>query len=128
MKRLNMRRKLWPLILTLSLASNAFAQAPQRIQQGAPAQFSGWAVTEAFMQNAARTKDLAELQEQKILKLEHLRVLDLGDIEHYKMRSNQLQNQLSKEETKRSVYSFGAFMLGVIITGVAAKAAIESTR
>lgn len=80
------------------------------------------------MQNAARTKDLAELQEQKILKLEHLRVLDLGDIEHYKVRSNQLQKQLSKEETKRSVYSFGAFMLGVIITGVAAKAAIESTR
>lgn len=117
-----------PLILTLALTSNALAQNIQRIEQGTSAPRSGWLTSDSFVQDAARNKDLIEAKDKQILKLEHLRVLDMGDMDHYKARSKQLEKRLDKEETKRGLYSAGAFVLGVIITGFAAKAAIESTR
>ena len=125
---MNTLKRLLPLILTLALTSNALAQNVQRIDQGTPAPRSGWLTSDSFVQDAARNKDLVEAKDKQILKLEHLRVLDMGDMEHYKTRAKQLEKRLDKEETKRGLYTAGAFVLGVIITGFAAKAAIESTR
>jgi hypothetical protein len=110
----------------VSLTANA--QTIQRIEKGASSPISGWVITDQIAQDAARNKDLLEAKEQKILKLEHLRVLDTGDIEHYKQRSKALEDRLHKEETKRFIHTAGAFALGVLLTGIAAKAAIESTR
>ena len=116
------------LILALVVASNAMAQNLQRINKGDVAPSSGWLASDKIIQDAARNEDLLLLKDKEILKLEHLRVLDLGDMEHYKTRAKQLESQLHKEEAKRGLYSAGAFILGVVITGFAAKAAIESTR
>jgi hypothetical protein len=128
MLQLNTLKRLLPLLLALLLTNNAFAQNVRRINVGEPAQFNGWLVTDKVMQEATKQKDELELKDKKILQLEHLRVLDIGDIEHYKVRSNQLAKQLDKENTKRYVIGTGAFILGVLLTGIAAKAAIESTK
>jgi hypothetical protein len=100
----------------------------QKLDKGVAAPFSGWLITDKIAQDTARNIDLLEAKEKQVLKLEHLRVLDAGDMEHYKKRSNALEDRLHKEENKRTIHTAGAFVLGVLLTGIAAKAAIESTR
>jgi hypothetical protein len=116
------------LILMLLVLSNALAQSVQKLDKGTPAPFSGWIITDKIAQDSARNVDLLEAKEKQILKLEHLRVLDAGDMEHYKQRSKHIEEQLHKQETKQYWANAGAFALGVILTGLAAKAAIESAR
>jgi hypothetical protein len=116
------------LFLALLVTTNALAQSVQKLDKGTPAPFSGWLITEKVAETSARNVDLLEAKEKQILKLEHLRVLDAGDMEHYKQRSKDLQKQLHKQETKQYWTNAGAFALGVLLTGLAAKAAIESTK
>lgn len=100
----------------------------QIIKTGTPAPCDGWIVTPDTMQKFAQTADELELSRKLVLAQDHLRKLDLEEIEHYKTQSKEGQKALSQSKSQQVWIGAGAFLLGVVVTGVAAKAAIEATR
>jgi hypothetical protein len=119
------------LILTVLLSFNVLAECPQNVQKvknGTVANCDGWLVSEPTMQEMARNADVVETQKKLVQSMEHLRKLDLDEIEHYKKRSTEAHKALSQSEKQRFWVGVGAFALGVVLTGVAAKAAIEASK
>lgn len=109
--------------------SQAFAcPNVQKIKTGTSAPCDGWLVTPEKMQDFAKSADELEVSRKLILAQEHLRTLDVAEIEFYKRKTKEAHKQLAQEEVRSGWKTVGAFALGVIVTGFAAKAAIESTR
>ena len=50
------------------------------------------------------------------------------EVEYYKSKSTSTRKELEKSDNKRFWTNLGHFALGVVLTGIAAKAAIESTK
>lgn len=89
---------------------------------------NGWLVSESTMQKIAKTDEELEKTKKLVLAQEHLQKLSNAEIEFYKQRSKAQQRELEKAEIKSFWKTTGAFALGVVLTGLAAKAAIEATR
>jgi hypothetical protein len=106
--------KLLSTLLLLLLSVNIYAQDVVAIKQGEVAKFSG---------NLIKTERLVQyFKDSKKLPLMEMKV-DL-----YKTRLKQTERELSKANFKSYIGTVGGFVLGVVITGIAAKAALESTR
>jgi hypothetical protein len=121
--------KIITLILSLTFLVPAFAcQNATKVKTGTPAPCEGWHVSEPTMQNIMKNEEQLELQKKLQSQLEHLRKLDAQEIEFYRTQSKNNQKALDKSEQQKFWVGAGAFALGVILTGIAAKAAIESTR
>jgi hypothetical protein len=117
--------------IALLLISNIALACPnnvQTIESGEKSPCKGWVVSPDTMQKMARTDEELEKTKKLVLAQEHLQKLSEAEIEFYKGRGKTLQKQLEKAETKQSLTGVGAFALGVVLTGIAAKAAIEATR
>jgi hypothetical protein len=116
-------------ILTLTLAllfvvPAGAIECPKNVQKVD----SCWIVSEPQMQNFAKMDDELELQKKLQLQQEHLIKLNNAEIEYYKKQSNDNAKALQKSESQKFWLGVGAFALGVVLTGVAAKAAIEATK
>lgn len=89
---------------------------------------STWVVRDAQMQkfDKAMTENvtLRKLNEtnNQLLKLSE------AEMEYYKRQSKAAQKELDRAETRRFWSTAGAFALGVVLTGLAAKAAIEAAK
>jgi hypothetical protein len=120
----------WVIIISfvLSISAQACPQNVQKLKTGTSSPCDGWLVSEPKMQELAKNADELELSRKLVLAQEHLRKLDLGEIEHYKSQSKAAHKALSQSENQRVLVGIGAFVLGVVVTGFAAKAAIEATR
>jgi hypothetical protein len=116
------------LLLWAWASTNAYAQNAQKLSQGATAPYSGWLFTESAAQDLAKDKLLLKNKEEQILKFELIRSLTDTELEFYKKKNKDLANELSKQDSRRFWATSGAFVLGVVLTGLAAKAAIESSR
>lgn len=119
------------LLSSFSVLAESPIPCPQNVQKvttGTPAPCPGWHVSDRTMQNIARTDEELEKHKKLVQSMEHLRKLDLDEIEHYKKHSREAHEALSLSERQKLWVGIGAFALGVVLTGVAAKAAIESTR
>lgn len=115
-------------LILFSLTAQACPQNVQKLKTGTSSPCDGWLVSEPKMQELAKNADELELSRKLILAQEHLRKLDLGEIEHYKTQSKAAHKALSQSEAQKVLIGVGAFVLGVVVTGFAAKAAIEATR
>lgn len=119
------------IILALLLfTSSAFAcpQNVQKIKTGTVSNCDGWLVSEPTMQTMAKNADELELSKKLVQAQEHLQKLSEAEIEFYKRKQKATEKALSQSESKAFWAAAGAFALGVVLTGVAAKAAIEATK
>lgn len=119
------------LFISLILFTSTALACPNNVQlisKGEPSPCSAWVVSSDTMQKMAKTDEELEKTKKLVLAQEHLQKLSEAEIEFYKQRSANQQKQLVKAETKSMLMTVGAFALGVVLTGIAAKAAIESTR
>lgn len=118
------------ILISFLICSQALAcpQNVQKVKEGSVVNCNGWLVSEPTMQDMARNADTVETQKKLILTLEHLRVLDAKEIEHYKKHSKEAHAAYERSERQKFWVAAGAYTLGVVLTGIAAKAAIESTR
>ena len=110
------------LILSLTILINiSNAQDVIRLDQGQSAPFSG---------NLIKTERLEEFYKshKKLPLVEENFELEKQRNSLYKERFQDTERELTKAKFKGYIGTIGGFVLGVIITGVAAKAAIESTR
>ena len=119
------------LLLSLLLITPTFAACEknvQRINTGTSSPCTGWIISDDQMQSFAKDSEHLELS-QRINKVnEQLIKLSETEIDYYKSMSKARAKDLEKAETRRFWSNVGFFALGVVLTGVAAKAAIESTR
>lgn len=121
--------KIVAFILTLCFIVPAFAcPNVSKVKSGAVAPCNGWHVSEPTMQEIMKNEEQLELQKKLQLQMEYLRKLDMQEIDYYKAQSKANQKALEKSESQKFWVGVGAFTLGVVLTGLAAKAAIESTR
>jgi hypothetical protein len=121
---------LFVLILVHFFLAPAFScpQNVQKVKSGTTTNCDGWLVSEPKMQEFSKQHDELELRRKLQLQQEHLRKLDLEEIEYYKLKNKHTQSALEKSESQKFWSNIGMFSLGVVLTGVAAKAAIEATR
>lgn len=123
--------KLISILLAFILSFPAISGCEKNVQKvtiGNPAPCEGWHVSEPQMQKFHKAMeqkpvnvDINKLNEQ-LLKLSE------KEVEYYKQKSQFQSKELEKAETRRFWSNLGMFTLGVVLTGIAAKTAIESTK
>lgn len=92
------------------------------------------APSDGILVDAAQMKEFRQLNEDnKNLELQNVKLKDLGIIQEqridlYKQEVQRVTEDLSRSERKAFWQSAGTFVLGVIVTGFAAKVAIEASR
>lgn len=116
------------LAILLFTSSALACQNVQTIKTGTPSPCDGWLVSEPKMQELAKMSDELDLSKKLVLAQDHLQKLTEEEVEHYKKRSEAGDKALSQSKAQQFWIGAGAFALGVIVTGLAAKAAIEATR
>lgn len=109
------------LILLLMLSTTISAQDAIRLDKGQTAPFSG---------NLIKTEKLEQFYKshKKLPLVEANLSLEMQRIDLYKDRLKITEKELTRAKTKGYFATLGGFLLGVVITSVAAKAALESTR
>ena len=108
-------------LMVLCLVCNVSYAEMVIVKKGDPAPFEGILVDQAQM------KEFRQINEdKKNLELQNLKLKDLALINDE--RVDLYRKELSSSETKSLWKSVGYFALGVLVTGFAAKVAIESTR
>lgn len=118
------------LIIALLFSSPVFSGCPNvvRINTGTSSPCDGWLVSEPQMQDFAKTDDKLKLEQEMSQLNKQLLSLSAAEIEFYKERAKSQSKELEKAETRQWLSTAGAFALGVVLTGIAAKAAIEVAR
>lgn len=116
-------------ILILLIASNlAFSASVVPIKKGDIAQFSGALVTAEKLDQFRKTDELAKLRVKQIQNLRDLSIVKDQRIEFYQRQVTVTRRELFKSDSKRFMTNVGYFVLGTLLTGFAAKAAIQATR
>lgn len=119
------------LIIALLFSSPGFSgcvEMVEKVQKGNPAPCQGWHVSPEMMQEFARKDDKLKYEWQLHQLSKQLLSLSAAEVEFYKERSKSQSKELEQSESRRFWSTAGAFALGVILTGIAAKAAIEATK
>lgn len=108
------------MILLMISTKNSFAQAVA-LNKGDIASFKGVLITEEQLKSYDKSERLVPELKQ---------LNDLHDLRHelYKKELSEARSEINKARFKGYVGTVGGFLLGVIITGVAARAAIEATK
>jgi len=113
------------IVLLIMQTSHADMAA---LKKGDSAPFDG------IISDAAQMKEFRQInEEKKLLELQNLKLKDLSAVqdervELYKRQASSLNDEIGKAESRSFWKSIGYFTLGVLVTGLAAKVAIESTR
>lgn len=109
------------LILLLMLSTTINAQDAIRLDKGQVAPFSG---------NLIKTEKLEQFYKshKKLPLVEANLSLERHRIELYRVRLRKTESELTRAKIKGNLKTIGGFLLGVLVTSVAAKAALESTR
>lgn len=116
------------LSICLVLSTVTFSKEMAVLKKGDAAPFDG------VLSDSEQMKEFRQINEEnKLLKLENLKLSDLSAIQGkkedlYKLDIDNKQSQIVRLERREVWLTAGAFLIGVIATSIAAKAAIESTR
>jgi hypothetical protein len=119
------------LLLALLLFINtAFAcdKNVQKLSKDSPSPCAGWLVSEDQMQSFAKQTDQLELNKKSAEVHSQMLKLTEKEMDYYKQKSVSVGKELDKADSRRFWTNLGHFALGVVLTGIAAKAAIESTK
>lgn len=109
------------LTLLITLISKSFAQNAASIKQGEVAPFTGVLLTE-------ERADKAMKAEKKVIKLEDLRIAQEELINYHEEQSKTYRRKLVEAKFESFGYVVGAFVIGVLVTGFAAKMNQEINR
>ena len=119
------------VILALLIPSICFGACPnnvQTIKQGSQAVCDGWLVSDNQMQTFAKTTDELDLEKKAHELNKRLRTLDQVEIEFYRNKYHNSVKNYDKLESSKFWTNIGFFALGVVLTGISAKAAIEASK
>lgn len=116
------------IITSITLTTTSFSQDVVKLNKGDQAPFTGALMSESKTNELRKNDEQRKLLVKENLTLKDLRLLDAEKLDIYKNRLNTTEKELNKASTRRFFSNIGYFVLGVVITGVAAKAAIESSR
>lgn len=116
------------LLFLVTQCAEAACTNVQKIKAGTPAPCDGWIVSEPQMKDFAKQTDQLEIQKNIHKVNEQLIRLSETEIAYFKRQSQVRAKELEKAPTRQFWSNIGYFTLGVVLTGVAAKAAIESSR
>lgn len=114
-------------MIFLILINVSFAKVV-KIQQGEPAPFTGAILDNEELNRYRQLDEKDAVREAQVKNLNDLRIIQDERIEFYQLQVKEVRKELLKSESSRWLTNIGYFVLGVAITGFAAKAAIESTR
>lgn len=115
-------------IISLSLTFSCFGQKSEVLIKGMKAPFDG------VLSDQDQMREYRKVNEQKeLLGKENLKLKDLAAVQDQRIALYQEEIKVVKEDyrslERRTFWTnVGYFALGVIVTGFAAKVAIESTR
>jgi hypothetical protein len=98
------------------------------VEKDTPAPFKGVLVDDLQMKQFRLINEQKKNLEKQNLKLKDLQLVNEGRIDLYKDEAKHYQTQMRKERSKAFWGKVIYFSLGVVVTGIAAKAAIEATR
>ncbi len=116
------------LLFCLSQLARACDKNVSRITKDSPSPCTAWVVSDEQMQEFAKSADKLELnKKEKEIDLQMLRLSE-REVEYYRQKSDITRKELLKADNKRFWTNLAHFSLGVVLTGIAAKAAIESTK
>jgi len=108
-------------ILVFILLINPCFSDVVKVEKGTPAPFTGALVDAKQLSEFRKTREIN-------IKLKDLRIVNEKRIDFYKDEAIHYQVLIKKERMQHFWEKAGYFALGVIMTGLAARAAIESTR
>ena len=109
-------------------AAEPCAKNVQKAKTGTPLTCDAFIVSEEQMQSFAKQTDELEIARKMSQVNEQLVKLNATEMEYYKQQSAGRAKELEKQDTRRFWTNTAYFCLGVVLTGIAAKAAIESTK
>lgn len=98
------------------------------VKKGEVASFDGVLVSKEQMEEFRRINEENKLLKEKVLTLENIVKIDELKLKYYADELTATRSLLIAEQANDFWAKAGYFALGVIVTGVAAKSAIESTR
>lgn len=116
------------ILWVLTNVAKACDKNVEFIKTGTTVNCDTWIVKDPTMQEMAKTVDKLELTEKLVEQQKTLLKLSNEEIEHYKAQSQSRGKELNKAESRQYLTGLAGFALGVVLTGIAAKAAIEATR
>jgi len=117
------------LLLTFLLSSINISFAEMTaLNKGDTAPYQGVLIDSEQMKEFRKINEDKKSLELENLKLKDLSLINDQRIELYKTEVKQVREDLSRSEKKAFWQSAGTFVLGVLVTGFAAKVAIEATR
>lgn len=116
------------ILVILSNLAKACDVDVKPIKSGTTVNCDAWIVKDSQMKEFAKNDDKRIIAEKLLEQHKQLLKLSDSEIEFYKVQSQSRGKELNKAETKRFWTNIAYFGLGVVLTGVAAKAAIEATK
>lgn len=116
------------LLLVITNLSHACSQNVKWTQTGTILECDAWVVKDAQMQKFDKAMKSQEVNEKLNEVNNQLLKLSEAEMEFYKRQSKAAQKELGRAETRSFWTGVGGFALGVVLTGIAAKAAIEAAK
>lgn len=118
------------LLLLFAAISNSYACEKNviKVAVGNPAPCVGWHVSDSKMQDFAKETDQLQLAKDLNKVNEQLIRLNETEIDYFRQKSKSRAKELEQAEKRQFWHGVGMFTLGVVLTGVAAKAAIEVSK
>lgn len=115
------------LMITL-IISHANSQDIVKLNQGEVAPFTGALVSPDRLNEFRITDEEHKIAKKQIIQFKDLQIVNDQRIDYYKSTTEEYKEELSEERTKSTIKSAGYFLLGALLTGLATKVAIESTK
>lgn len=116
------------LLLFVSQLSRACDKNVQYIKSGTVVNCDAWLVNSKTMNELTQKSDSLEVSQRLIEQQKQLIKLNNEEIEFYKVQSQSRAKELNKAESKQFWTGIGGFALGVVLTGLATKVAIEASK
>lgn len=117
------------LVIFLLVSNVCYSNESMKVvKKGEVASFDGVLVSKEQMEEFRRINEENKLLKEKVLTLENIVKIDEIKLKYYADELTATRSLLIAEQANDFWAKAGYFALGVIVTGVAAKSAIESTR
>lgn len=119
------------ILITFVLVFNNLSYSSQNakiLSKGDVAPFDGVLLKDNVLQELYKNKETLQIVENKVLSLKELSYTQEEIIKVHRSQIKEHNKELRRERRKNFWSNVGYFTLGCLLTGVAAKVAIESTR
>lgn len=108
-----MRKSFLILTLLIFWTNNAFTQT-LRLEEGESAPYTGFLITKEVAEEAAKNK-------LRVIQLKDLQITQESLTEYHRVSAKEARKKLTEAQIETFTYTLGAFVLGVLVTGFAAK-------